>query len=278
MLYLRPDFAATLAPAEQQFAHLFHLQGQLYRQQYTRRTLRIIHDGKAYFLKTHDGVGWSEIFKNLFQLRLPIVSAKTEWTALHRLSALGIDTAQPVAYGRIGLNPARLRSFLITEEVGDTVTLEDLLKRWKDAGKKTSVVLAMKWSILRRVAEIARMMHHNGVNHRDFYLCHLRIASSIASHFMTDLPPIYVMDLHRAQLRRGQPPERWIVKDLAGLYFSSMDLGVTSRDRYRFIAAYTGVPIRLALVSQRRFWERVRCRALRMHRRSRRRGLQGKNL
>src|SRR5262245_32221723 len=102
MLYLRPDFANTLSREEHTFAHLFHLEGHLYREHKRRRTLRFVHYGKAYFLKTHGGVGWGEIFKNLFQFRLPVLSARPEWIALHRLSALGIDTATPVAYGYLG--------------------------------------------------------------------------------------------------------------------------------------------------------------------------------
>ena len=39
---------------------------------------------------------------------------------------------------------------------------------------------------------------------------------------------LYLIDLHRMQLRR-KTPSRWIVKDIAGLYYSSMDIGLTKR-------------------------------------------------
>ena len=273
MLHLRPDFASKLLPRERVFFHLFTLVGKIYREQGGRRTLKFHHQGKDFFLKTHAGVGWKEIFKNLLQFRLPVVSAFPEWKAIHRLLALGVDTAQPVGYGRLGMNPAQLCSLLITEDVGDTVTVEDLLRSWKDAGAPPRSELALKRSVLRRVAEIARTMHRNGVNHRDFYACHLRIdAASLSAQTGINPPRIYVMDLHRAQLRRGPPPERWIVKDLASLYFSTIGLGITSRDRYRFIAAYTGVPLRQALSNQARLWERVESRALSTFRREQRQG------
>jgi len=69
-------------------------------------------------------------------------------------------------------------------------------------------------------------MHENGANHRDYYLC----------HFLLDLPEndlnqmkLYMIDLHRMQLRR-KTPLRWTVKDIAGLYFSSMDIGIKRGD------------------------------------------------
>jgi len=47
-----------------------------------------------------------------------------------------------------------------------------------------------------------------------------------------------VIDLHRAQLR-PHIRRRYRVKDLAGIFFSAMDLGLSRRDALRFIAAYT---------------------------------------
>jgi heptose I phosphotransferase len=67
---------------------------------------------------------------------------------------------------------------------------------------------------------------------------------------------LYVIDLHRAQLRR-RTPRRWIVKDLAGLYFSAMDTGLTRNDRLRFIRAYRQMPLRQILPNAGGFWQRV---------------------
>jgi hypothetical protein len=48
------------------------------------------------------------------------------------------------------------------------------------------------------------------------------------------IPIIPLIDLHRAQLRK-KTPRRWVVKDVAGLYFSVMDIGLTQRDLFRFV-------------------------------------------
>jgi hypothetical protein len=68
------------------------------------------------------------------------------------------------------------------------------------------------------------------------------------------------------QLRR-KTPVRWAVKDLAGLYFSSMDTGLTTRDCFRFMKAYSGQDsLRPVLQNEYSFWRRVRDRADRMYR------------
>jgi len=69
-----------------------------------------------------------------------------------------------------------------------------------------------------------------------------------------------LIDLHRVQLRK-KTPERWIVKDVGGLYFSSMRIGLTRRDIYRFMIEYRGKPLRATLAEDARFWSRCRLRA-----------------
>jgi heptose I phosphotransferase len=121
--------------------------------------------------------------------------------------------------------------------------------------------------LITKVAEIARTMHDNGINHRDFYLCHLRLpVSQLQLSTPPQVPRIYVMDLHRAQVHRHRPRERWIVKDLAGLFFSSMDCGLSRHDRIRFITTYSGRSLRDTLVAGGLFWSKVSTWALRIYR------------
>lgn len=265
MIIVRPDFAAALPPQVCRFDRILTLNGEVYRAVAGRKTLRFSHAGKTYFLKVHLGVGWKEIFKNLVQFRLPVVSANTEWRALHRLKTLGIQTTTPAAYGCEGRNPARQRSFLITEDLGETITLEDLFSGWNRKDSMASSAICLKRALLKKIASIARTMHQNGVNHRDFYLCHLRAPIQDLHSSTPQDVRVYVMDLHRAQLRR-HTPTRWVVKDLAALYFSSMDLGLTQRDRYRFMKIYSGRPLRNILSQHSRFWGRVQEKAVNLYR------------
>ena len=49
------------------FDELMALEGEIYRQVARRKTLKFSMNGRVYFAKIHQGVGWGEIFKNLFQ-------------------------------------------------------------------------------------------------------------------------------------------------------------------------------------------------------------------
>ena len=118
---------------------------------------------------------------------------------------------------------------------------------------------------MNKVVETARVIHENGANHRDFYLCHFLLDV----HFSDDEQiasesKLYLIDLHRIQLRR-KTPERWAVKDIAGLYYSSKDIGLTKRDLLRFMRLYRGKPLREILETERGFWRKVESRGNRLY-------------
>ncbi|MDR2786962.1 MAG: lipopolysaccharide core heptose(I) kinase RfaP [Candidatus Accumulibacter sp.] len=230
------------------FAAVEALSGEVFRELGARRTLRAEVAGRVYFVKIHRGVGWAEIVKNLLCLRPPVLGAENEWRAMARLGQLGVDTMRGVAFGQRGLDPATRHSFLITEELAPTISLEDFCRGWPDDPPAP----AMKRALLGRVADMARRIHGGGVNHRDFYLC----------HFLLHLDPapaperlkLSLIDLHRAQLRR-KTPRRWRDKDLAALYFSALDIGLTRRDVFRFLKGYFDRPLREILRDERALLE-----------------------
>ena len=222
------------------------LHGEVYRELEGRRTQRVTLNEKNYFLKQHFGVGWKEIFKNLLQLRLPIVSAKNEWLAIQKLQKLNIAVPDLVGYGCRGHNPATLQSFLMTRELPPTISLEDYCKNWQTQPP----TFQRKFALINEVAKIARTLHQNGMNHRDFYICHF---------LLDEQNTLYLIDLHRAQMRK-RTPARWIIKDLSGLYFSSKDVGLTQRDLYRFMKAYRSLPLRVLLNQEKTFWQKVKNR------------------
>lgn len=237
------------------FVDLMKLSGTVFRDIDNRRTQRILINDQAYFIKQHFGVGWREIFKNLITGRLPIVSAKNEWRALLFLKKINILVPTIVHYENKGINPANRQSFLITKELTHTISLEDYCKEWKTHPPRFHV----KKNLIIEIAKIARTMHQNGINHRDFYLC----------HFLLDLKKInciqlYLIDLHRAQIRH-KIPKRWRIKDLSGLYFSSLHLGLTTRDVWRFMQAYRQISLRNILHHEITFWEKVKKRGEKLY-------------
>jgi len=77
---------------------------------------------------------------------------------------------------------------------------------------------------------------------------------------------------------RKRTPTRWVVKDIAGLYFSSKDIGLTSRDMFRFVKVYRSTTLRAALLSDQLFWKRVKHRGDNLYESEKRRALSGNEL
>ncbi|MDR1850028.1 MAG: lipopolysaccharide core heptose(I) kinase RfaP [Zoogloeaceae bacterium] len=230
----------TLWAGKDAFAAVEALSGKVYRAMPGRRTLRVEIEGEGYFVKIHQGVGWREICKNLAQGRLPVLGAGQEWRALSRLQSAGVPTMTVLAFGEQGLNPARRRSFIITQEIAPAMDLEAYTQPWRESPPAP----AEKRALISEVARMTRQMHQAGVNHRDCYICHfLRQDAPVPSKPTEKTAPrLFLIDLHRAQVR-ASVPRRWRDKDLAGLYFSALEIGLTRLDRLYFLRAYFAKPL-----------------------------------
>jgi heptose I phosphotransferase len=235
------------------FKQLMALQGIPYRVCEGRRTERVLIGGKSYFIKKHQGVGWKEIFKNILQCRFPILSAKNEWLALKCLTEIHIAAPDVVGYGSSGINPATQRSFVLTRELPPHRSLEEITRHWQ----KTPPSFSFKYALLKEVARIARVLHDHGINHRDFYICHFLLVENTQN-------TLYLIDLHRAEIRK-EVPVRWRIKDVAGLYFSSRESGLTKRDLLRFMREYRNKPLRDILSQEESFWQKVKDRGDRLY-------------
>lgn len=251
-VYLRDDLN-SLCPDGDVFAFVGQHDGEVFRDKEGRRTLRFTANGKSYFLKHHQGVGWAEIIKNLLQGREPVVSARNEWQAIQALKQAGIDTMTLAGYGERGRNPANRESFVITDDLTDTMSLEFVGEKWQ----QTPTTLDSKRLLIKKLATISRKMHEAGINHRDYYLCHFLLDAAFAEHnIISDDTRLFLIDLHRAQIRR-KVPARWQIKDLGSLYFSAHALKLSQRDILRFIRTYTGVSLKTELKRNQRFWKKV---------------------
>jgi UDP-glucose:(heptosyl)LPS alpha-1,3-glucosyltransferase len=259
-LYIREDLKKGLR-TRHGFDDLMSIDGEVFREALGRRTVRLTRDGKSYFLKTHTGVGWQEIIKNLLYFRLPVLGAMNEWHGVHHLQRLGIDTLSIAAYGTTSGNPARRRSFIVTDEIAKSISLEDFCERWKRSPPKTKQEIRFKRWLIRTVAQISRDIHNSGANHRDYYLCHFLLQrEGDPRELSPENSRLFLIDLHRMQIRR-RTPVRWAVKDISGLRYSSMDLSLSRRDIYRFMRVYRSKPLRQILSREKLFWRRVESRA-----------------
>lgn len=248
-----PQTIREQLPAGDAFAHIMGLRGEVFRDMPGRLTLNFKLGGQSYFVKQHFGVGWREIFKNFLSLKLPIIGAKTEKLAIEKLYQIGIPTTPLVAFGEKGCNPATQQSFVITQDLGDITSLETLCADWKNKPPPSR----LKRRLIVAVAKIAQKLHDGGMNHRDFYLCHFCLDNVALKH---DEIKLYLIDLHRVGIvERISVSAR--MKDMAGLYFSAMDIGLTKRDYLRFLSVYRQQPLVNTLNNESGFWHKVSLRA-----------------
>ena len=247
-LFLRHDLAAIIGDKDP-FAWFAGLDGEVFRALENRRTFAVTLGGRRYFVKVHRGTGLGEILKNLASFRLPVTSSRNEWRALNRLHDLGIRVPVVAAYGKRGLLPQTTESFIVTEDVGTQMNLEDLTRDWPRQPPR----FADKLALIREVAGISRRMHGNGICHRDFYICHFLVTGETQRQ-MT------LIDLHRA-LVKNRLGMRWIIKDVGSLYFSAMAIGLTQRDLLRFIRTWSGSDLREEFEKNSGFWRKVKVRA-----------------
>lgn len=225
-----------------------------------RRTAWFERDGRRYFLKVHSGIGWREIAKCWLQGKPAVVDALTETRALERLAELGIPAPRLVAYGEHGWNPARRRSFVLTEALSDT---EDLAEFLAQAPRLSFVERS---ALTRALGDLTGRLHAARIAHRDLYLTHFRLRRAPQGAF-----ELFLIDLHRARLARPAAG-RWIGKELAALRFSTLGLALTRADLARFRRAYrTHVPEPHDRTRVRSFLGRIETRARWVRERVRRR-------
>lgn len=137
----------------------------------------------------------------------------------HRLlESANIPTAPLVAYGNL---PDR-RSFVIFDDLTGYRPADKLIERGGDFR-----------SLLHPTADLAARLHSAGLHHRDLYLCHFMARAT------GDPVDLKLIDAARVKplpgfLTRG----RWVVKDLAQFWYSTLKLPVTDAQRSEWLRHY----------------------------------------
>jgi heptose I phosphotransferase len=186
----------------------------------------------TFFLKRYTFHSVQAYLKCLIRFSWP-KSALNEWRAILRFHEIGLPTMVPVAAGEkrnsLGLVT---QSFIVTKEIKGAYRLDGHLAKWlqKTLSKKE---VQKKRDLIKQVAHLTRKMHTMGLNHRDYYLCHIFIRTMEENEDFE----LFIIDLHRVDMRK-KVGRRWIVKDLAALHFSSLPLPIHVTDRTRFLKLY----------------------------------------
>ena len=80
-----------------------NIEGKVFRKYENRVTKQFQVQDKSFFIKFHGPVGWKEIFKNLIQIKTPVVGAQREYEALNHLSINDINCPKIKGFGKKGL-------------------------------------------------------------------------------------------------------------------------------------------------------------------------------
>lgn len=257
MIYIQRSLHTFFDLKKSLLPQFMALKGETFRAHKNRLTQRILLGKNYYFIKQHQKIRLKEFFKNILQGRIPITSARNEWQAIQKLQALGLATPRIIAFGEKGLTPLTRTSFVMMEALNNTLSLETFCAAWPTHPP----AFLTKLKLIKSVALIARCLHEHGINHRDFYLCHFLLRPE---SLQSDAVQLYLIDLHRAGIRR-KIPRRWLIKDLAGLYFSSKSIGLTQKDLFRFVKYYRQKTLREILFSDQKLFQQVIMRGERLY-------------
>jgi len=259
-LELSDELEKALPPGEEAFDWFLKKQGEAHREVKHRLTYEVLVGNQHIFVKRHLGCGWSEVIKEWYRFRKPVVSARTEWEGAEILSEAGLRVPKVLGKGERGTYPHNIESFVVLAALEDHETLEHFRHGWLNVEGRRWVHL--KQSLIKEVAGMCRTMHACGINHRDLYINHFLISRDCIRAWIPGKSlTLYLIDLHRVQ-KRPQVPARWLKKDLSSLVFSALDAGLTSSDCIRFFRAYLGKDWRDQLLAENSFWEAVLARAI----------------
>jgi hypothetical protein len=174
------------------------------------------------------------------------------------LAAAGIGTPRAIACGEQWGVLFERRSFLTTEGIRDSRSLEARLPSCFD-GRLTTATRRERREFIRRLASFVRRFHETGYRHRDLYLSHI---------FYSNKGEFCLIDLARTS--RPVLRHRFQIKDVAQLYYSAPRGSFSRTDRLRFFLAYVNRP-RL-LPRDKTFIRRIMRKAHRMACHNRKRG------
>ena len=182
---------------------------------------------QAVYLKRYEANYLSPFRMLLRWLRWPGFAdeARQEWEALHRVGALDIHTATPIAVGQERVGGLVRRSFLMTAEIPDATEGHTWMAQLPAAGRR---------EFLRRIAALARKFHGAGLAHKDFYIGLILVAPVNGS------PELFLIDLQRV-VKPALLWRRWLLKDLGAMAYSTLNARASSTMLMRAFLDYSNV-------------------------------------
>ena len=152
-----------------------------------------------------------------------IAPMEAEVRGIRLLQDAQIPTLSLVGWG----STADGRSFVMTED----------LAGYQAADKAIAAGLPFA-SLLESTASLAKKLHAAGLHHRDLYLC----------HFFVQPSDVRLIDAARVSRLSGLFKNRWIVKDLAQFWYSTLSLPATDEQRDQWLERYGDPSLKNAIL------------------------------
>lgn len=207
---------------------------------------RSIHERQNCTLDVEFGDGITQRFhiKRYFPAYGFLTPADEESRGIRALEVEQIPTAPLVAFGKL----TDRRSFIITAD----------LAGFRAADKVIAGGYPFE-NLLEPTADLAAKLHQRNLHHRDLYLCHFFAKTD------GEMPELKLIDAARVRRLPGfLTRRRWIVKDLAQFWYSTLSLPITDDQRRRWLERY-GQQRRLNSVERLRKSIERKCAAIARH-------------
>lgn len=205
---------------------------------------------KALYLKRYDKVPVNRQIKNWLCHRKHASTAAFDYMPGKELSRFEISTPKTVAYGDQWAGLLEKRSFMVMEEI-DGHSLEEKLPDCFYSNQ-SATSHRQRCDFIDKLADFVKAFHDTGFCHRDLYLCHV---------FLSGDDKFHLIDMHRA-FKPQLLSERYRLKDLTQLHYSSPGRAISQADRLRFYLRYFGKSKLDA--GDRRYLRKLKSRAWRM--------------
>lgn len=206
-------------------------------------------DGRTFYLKRYRNTPKLTQIKSWISHGKKASTASFDRGPADKLASANIDTPKTASSGEEWKNGFESRSFIITENLYGCESLEKRLPSCFDGSTNKH---KQRCEFISSLADFARRFHDTGLRHRDFYLSHI---------FLSETGRLFLIDLQRV-FEPALLSERFRVKDIAQLHYSTDGRLVSCADRIRFYKRYAGIS-RLSS-ADKRFIKKVKSKAWRM--------------
>jgi hypothetical protein len=235
------DYASMLeAGGLLDFDRIYHFQGgTVLKRIRDRDVLRMEIGGggqrRIFYLKRHNAVRspFREMIGALFAGR-GASPGMCEFVNICDFRKHGIPTVVPVAAGERRTGFARYESFLLTESFEPYLSLEEIIRNHPERLQGTEGS-ERKERLIRAVALLARKMHDQGFNHRDFNATHVLVGPENGKGGFD----LALFDLQRMDRKRWLRT-KWFIKTMAHLGYTMTEPLFCDRDRLLLFQAYKG--------------------------------------